>query len=107
MSKKYFTSLLFLQFWPAPMPSSVFKIALFPKLGIYLLKVFFSMILQVIVLQDFPAELLFWWKGIGILSDTCLASSEWLVSHHQRVPLHVDSMSVIVGWLLLMKDDWL
>lgn len=84
MSKKYFTCLLFLQFWPAPMPSSVFKIALFPKLGIYLLKGFFSMLLQVIVLQGFSAELLFWWKGIEILNGACLAPNEWLGNHHQE-----------------------
>lgn len=84
MSEKYFTSLLFLQFWPAPMPSSIFKIALFLKLGIYLLKGFLPLLLQVIVLQGFSTEL-FWWKGIEILSDACLAPSEWLVNHHQEL----------------------
>lgn len=42
MSEKCFTSLLFLEFCrAAPIPCSVFKIALFPKPGLYLLKGFF------------------------------------------------------------------
>lgn len=99
MSEKCFTSLLFLQFWPAPMPNFVFKIALFPKFGIFLLKIFFffSIILQ--DLQGFSAELLFWWKGFGILSDACLASSEWLLNHHQEFhSMWVLCLSLWVGF---------
>lgn len=97
-SEKYLTSWLFLQFWPSPLPSSVFKISLFPKLGIYLHKGCFSMLLQVIVLQGFSTELLFWWKGIGNLSDACLAPSEWLVNHHQEFySMWIPCLSLWVG----------
>lgn len=93
MSEKYFTNWLFLQFWPAAVPSSVFKISLFPKLEIYLLKGCSSG-----VFPEFP-ELLFWWKGIGILSDACLAPSEWLVNHHQEFySMWMPCLSLWVGF---------
>lgn len=54
MSEKYFISLLVLEFFrAAPTPRSVFKRALFLKPGLYLLKGFFSVLLQIIVLQRF------------------------------------------------------